>query len=47
MNLPTMNSRFEQYRNVLVRTDVLYHDSCIENESKSSLSVAYVRLIYC
>ena len=47
MNLPTMKSRVEQYRNVLGRTDVLYHDSCTENDSKSGLSVDYVRLMYC
>jgi len=47
MKLPTMNSRFEQYRNVLGRTDVLYHDSCTENDSKSGISVANVRLMYC
>jgi len=47
MNLPTKNSRFEQYRNVLGRTDVLYRDSCMENDSKSGISVAYVRLTYC
>jgi hypothetical protein len=45
MNLPTMNSRFEQYRNVLGRTDVLYRDSCMENNSKSGLFVANVHSV--
>ena len=45
MNLPTINSMFEQYRNILGHTDILHHDSCMENDSFCSLCTINVLLI--